>query len=125
MSTPHDVHFDDTLAATRGRSNYYFSFATWPIGVGSPRFTLISITTTLALKCNDERQCYVWVGIKRKATTAVQRDAQVNDLSREGSRVVGKTKRGWNRICAFVERYLGSRTLAEKDCASLFCILTD
>ena len=37
MSTPRDVHFDDTLAATRGRSNYYFSFATWPIGVGTPR----------------------------------------------------------------------------------------
>ena len=37
MSAPHDVHFDDTLAATRGRSNYYFSFATWPIGVGTPR----------------------------------------------------------------------------------------
>ena len=39
MSTPRDVHFDDTLAATRGRSNYYFSFATWPIGVGTPRTT--------------------------------------------------------------------------------------
>ena len=37
MSTPRDVHFDDTLAATRGRSSYYFSFATWPIGVGTPR----------------------------------------------------------------------------------------
>ena len=37
MSTPHDVHFDDTLAATRGRSHYYFSFATWPIGVGTSR----------------------------------------------------------------------------------------
>ena len=37
MSTPHDVHFDDTLAATRGRSNYYFSFTTWPMGVGTPR----------------------------------------------------------------------------------------
>ena len=37
MSTVHDVHFDDTLAATRGRSNHYFSFATWPIGVGTPR----------------------------------------------------------------------------------------
>ena len=37
ISTPQDVHFDDTLAATRGRSNYYFSFATWPIGVGTSR----------------------------------------------------------------------------------------
>ena len=35
--TPHEVHFDDTLAATRGRSNYYFSFATWPIGEGTLR----------------------------------------------------------------------------------------
>ena len=39
MSTPHDVDFDDTLAATRGRSNYYFSFATWPIGVGTPCYS--------------------------------------------------------------------------------------
>ena len=36
MSTAHGVHFDDTLAATRGRSNHYFSFATWPMGVGTP-----------------------------------------------------------------------------------------
>ena len=43
MSTPRDVHFDDTLAATRGRSNYYFSLATWPIGVGTPRFSWPSI----------------------------------------------------------------------------------
>ena len=37
MSTAHGVLFDDTLAATRGRSNHYFSFATWPMGVGTPR----------------------------------------------------------------------------------------
>ena len=40
MSNPQNVHFDDTLAATRGRSNYYFSFATWPIGVGTPWINL-------------------------------------------------------------------------------------
>ena len=37
MFTAHDVHFHDTPAATRGRSNHYFSFATWPMGVGTPR----------------------------------------------------------------------------------------
>ena len=47
MSTPHDVHFDDTLAATRGRSNYYFSFATWHIGVGSPRAVKHKMPTQL------------------------------------------------------------------------------
>ena len=39
MSTAHDthdVHFDDTVATTRGHSNYYFSFATWPMEVGTP-----------------------------------------------------------------------------------------
>ena len=40
VSNPHDVHFDETLAATRGRIIYYFSFATWPIGVGTPRADL-------------------------------------------------------------------------------------
>ena len=37
MSTAHDVHFDDTLAATRRRSNHYFSFTTWPMAVSTPR----------------------------------------------------------------------------------------
>ena len=43
MSTAHDVHFDDTLATTRGRSNHYFSFATSPMGVGILREILLMV----------------------------------------------------------------------------------
>ena len=51
MSTPYDVHSDDTLAATRGRGNYYFSFATWPIGVGTPRSVRSVHSSTLQDSC--------------------------------------------------------------------------
>ena len=59
MSTPHDVHFDDTLAATRGRSNYYFSFATWHIGVGSPRYQLSNFEhdRRCGIECVHVRRC--------------------------------------------------------------------
>ena len=52
MSTPHDVHFDDTLVATRGRSNYYFSFDTWPIGVGTPRKHTVTLDAITLLPLN-------------------------------------------------------------------------
>ena len=55
-TTAHDVHFNNILAATRGRSNHYFSFATWPIGVGTPRAgtSIIGFEDNALLVCAAE-----------------------------------------------------------------------
>ena len=63
MFTAHDVHFHDTLAATRGRSNHYFSFATWPMGVGTPRWLCVCV-------CVEYLQQTSW----RKGTVLPGRD---------------------------------------------------
>ena len=51
-----DDNDDNTLAPTRGRSNDYFSFATWHIGVGKPWCSPVSI----ALKMHMAQYCRVF-----------------------------------------------------------------